>query len=342
MINLLKDLSNLSGISGDEGAVREYIISQIDGFCEYKVDQMGNILAFKKGAERPAKRVMLSAHMDEVGLMVTSVTSTGHLKFSAVGGIDPRVIYSQKVLIGKNKVVGVIADVPIHMLSAAERDKAPSIESLCIDIGAKSKQEALEYVSLGDSAVFETKFSNFGDGLLKGKALDDRAGCAVIIDILRGDVKFDLNAAFVVQEEIGLRGAKCAAYSVNPDFAVVVEATTAADISGVSEENQVCKVGGGAVISFMDSRTIYDKGMYNCAFEIAGERSIAVQAKEAVAGGNDAGAIHLTRGGVRTLAVSLPCRYLHAPCSVISEKDLQCVREITLEIAEKSASGALD
>lgn len=341
MLDMLRELSEIDGASGDEGAVRDYIISKIKGFCEYHVDNIGNLIAFKKGKKSAEKKVMLSAHMDEVGLIITNIAENGYLKFSTVGGIDPRVIFGRRVRIGKNKVRGVIGGVPIHLLSSSERGNVPSVSEMCIDIGAVSREEAEAVVKLGDTAVFDTGFERFGFGLVKGKALDDRAGCAILIDIIKGEIEYDTYFTFVVQEEIGLRGAKCAAYSVDPDFAVVVESTTAADIHGVSADKQVCKVGAGAVISFMDGRTVYDRGMYNAAFDMARERNIALQSKQAVAGGNDAGAIHTSRSGVRTLAVSLACRYLHAPAGVISILDMQSAKNIVMAMAEKAASGEL-
>lgn len=342
MLETLKELSQLDGASGDEKNVRDYIISKIKDRCEYSVDNMGNILAFKKGKKQAMKKVLLSAHMDEVGLIITNITSDGYLKFSTVGGIDPRVIFGRRVRIGENGIRGVVGGVPLHLISPSDRGNSPSAGEMCIDIGATNRQEAEDVVSLGDTAVFDTDFEIFGNGLVKGKALDDRAGCAILIDIITGETEYDLNFSFVVQEEIGLRGAKCAAYSVAPDFSVVVEATTAADIHGVSSDKQVCKVGDGAVISFMDGRTVYDKGMYKTAFELAKDNNIKLQVKKAVAGGNDAGAIHTSRNGVRTLAVSLACRYLHAPAGVISIEDMQSSKDIVLAVAEKAASGEIE
>jgi endoglucanase len=337
VLELLKNLCVLRGVSGSEEPVRNYILSQIQGHCEYTVDSIGNILAFKRGKKAAKHTVMLSAHMDEVGLIVTSITEKGGLRFAPVGGIDPRVIFGRRVLVGASAIKGVIAAKPLHLLSSDEKGTAPSSEALTIAIGAFSRSEALRHVSLGDTATFDTQSEELGSGLLKAKALDDRAGCAILIDIIKGEIACDLHFAFVVQEEIGLRGAKCAAYSINPEFALVAEATTAADIPEVPESKRVCKLGGGAVISFMDSRTIYDKEMYKVAFELGKKLNIPLQAKEAVAGGNDAGAIHTSRSGVRTLAVSLPCRYLHSPASLISLSDLTAARGILAALGEDFA-----
>lgn len=336
---LLASLCNANGISGDEGAVRDIIIANIkDSDAEYSVDSMGNLIVFKKGKKTPDKKLLISAHMDEVGFIVTNITSGGYLKFDEVGGIDRRVIMGKSVTVGKN-VGGVVCAAPMHLLSAEQRDSVPKIDSMCIDIGATSKEEALQYVSLGDSIQFDCDFKWEND-IITGKALDDRAGCAVMIDMINSDLEYDTYFSFVVQEEVGLRGAKCAAYTVEPDFAIVVEATTAADIPDVADDKKVCFVGNGAVISFMDRRTIYDKELVASAMKCAGD-NVKVQFKQAVAGGNDAGAIQTSRGGVRTLAVSLPCRYLHSPCGMISAQDLNSVQQVVAQMANKILSNSL-
>lgn len=338
-IDLLKRLCCAYGVSGNEDDVRNIIIEEIKDFAdEIKVDNSGNIIVFKKGKNRATVKLMLSAHMDEVGFIITHITDEGLLKFSTIGGIDTRVICGKSVIIGKEHINGVIGAKPIHLLKSNQKEEAVPIDELYIDIGASSKQEALEYVSLGDFAYFYSIFDS-SNGMIKAKAIDDRAGCLILIDMIKSDLEFDMFFTFVVQEEIGLRGAKTAAYQVNPDSAIVVESTTAADIPGVSKDKQVCQIGKGAVISFMDKSTIYDREYYNLAINIANKNNIAVQPKQAVAGGNDAGAIHVSRGGVRTLAVSLPCRYLHSPTSLISQSDFNSAKLIVWECANKIASG---
>lgn len=334
----LANLSALHGISGMEDAVREYIIKEIKPYCDsIEVDSTGSIIAFKKGREVPVNKMMLCAHMDEVGLIITDINENGLLKFATVGGIDRRVLCGTPVLVGDNKIPGVIGAKPIHLLKGNERSEAPAVDTMFIDIGALSKEEAMQYVLPGDDAVFNTAFGEFGDGLLKGKALDDRAGCAILIDIIKRDLECDLYFVFSTMEEVGLRGAKCAAYSVAPDMAIVVESTTAADIPNVDECSTVCKVGSGAVISFMDRATIYDRGLFKMVQRIASERDIAHQFKRGISGGNDSGSIHNSRGGVRTAAISLPCRYLHSPCGVIAESDLNAVCELTFALAQRAA-----
>lgn len=335
-IQLLERLCKACGVSGDEDEIREIILAEIKPYAdEIKVDSLGNILAFKKGKQRAKSRLLLSAHMDEVGFIVTNIESNGTLKFSAVGGIDKKAACGKAVLIGKNKLAGVIGTVPVHVLKADERAKNPSIDSLYIDIGADSKEQAEKYVSLGDCVYFDSVFE--ADERIIGKAIDDRAGCMALIEMLKSDLEYDTYFSFVVQEEIGLRGAKAAAFTLNPDIAIVVESTTASDIPDVSGADKVCCVGKGAVVSFMDGATMYDREFYRLIMDKAKKADIPVQTKTKIAGGNDAGAIHQSRGGVRTAAISVPCRYLHSSTSLISRADLQAVCD-TIKLAAELAA----
>lgn len=334
----LETLCSLDGVSGREKKVRAYILSQIQDLAECRVDALGNLIVFKKGAKTPKNKVMLAAHMDEVGLIITYVTDDGYLKFTTVGGIDTRVMLGRCVAVGDDKLPGVIGVVPVHMVKDEEKANIPDDDSLYIDIGATSREQAEKYVKPGDVAHFDSDFIRFGEDHIKSRALDDRAGCAALIDMIKSDLPYDLTFAFTTQEEVGLRGAKTAAFSVAPDYAIVVETTTAADISGVAKEKQVCKLGNGAVISFMDRSTVYSRERYDLAFKLAEKHDIKVQPKTVVAGGNDAGAIHTSRGGVRTLTVSLPCRYLHSPSCVICEADMAEVSKIVLALAAEFAN----
>ncbi len=335
MTELLKQLCLLDGTSGDEGAVREFVISQIKDYCEYKVDNLGNIIAFKKGKNAPAKRVLIDAHLDEVGLIITHIESNGFLRFKTVGGIDTAALMFRRVLIG-GKTLGVIGCKPVHLCEGDERKKLPDADSLYIDIGVTSDKEAKELVAVGDCAVMCSDFNAVGDKVL-AKALDDRVGCLVLIDLLKQESEYDFYASFSVQEEVGLRGAKVAAYTVAPDAAIVIDGTTAADVADVPESKTVCCQGKGAVVSFMDGATSYDREYYNAALS----SGISAQSKRAVAGGNNAGAIHLSRGGVRTLALSVPCRYIHTSGSVADMRDIIAVRDLTKYMINKIAGGSL-
>lgn len=317
MLELLKSLTCLDGTSGDEGAVRDFIISKIDGNCEWKIDPLGNILAFKKGKKRAVRRLLIDAHTDEVGLIITSVTADGFLKFKTVGGIDTAVLLSRQVRIG-GSINGVIGSKPIHLTSGDEGKKLPKADSLYIDIGAQSREDALEYVSVGDRAVMCGEYHESGE-LICSKALDDRIGCAILIKLLCEESEYDFSASFSVQEEIGLRGARTAAYTIDPEAAIMLEATTAADISGVPDERSVCRLGSGAAVSFMDNATVYDRKFYNAALN----SGIKCQPKCAVAGGNNSGVVHLSRSGVRSLAISVPCRYIHSATCVCNRNDIE-------------------
>ena len=335
IIELIEKLCQINGTSGDENKVRNFIISEISGHCDYTVDPLGNIIAYKKGAESAKNKVMISAHMDEVGMIVTSIKSDGTLTISAVGGIDARVVIGRQVSVGDNGINGVIGAKAIHNLSADERKKALKFTSLYVDIGAADKEDAEKLVSLGDRVHFASEFLTFGDGYVKGKAIDDRFGCAVMIDLIKSELPYDCTFTFVVQEEVGLRGARPAAYTVAPNFALVLEATTAADIPLASGEKRCCELGRGAVVSHMDRSTIYDKELYNISREIAKEQGISWQTKTMVAGGNDSGAIHISRGGVRTIAISAPCRYLHSPSCVVKLSDLEDCEKLAKLMIEK-------
>lgn len=337
MKDLLKKLCTENGISGCEKPVREIIINEIkDYVTECKIDNLGNIIAFKKGKKASGNKLMISAHMDEVGFIVTDVDRDGYIKFDEVGGIDRRVLPGRSVKI--NDINGVIGVKPIHLCGADERKSILKYSSMYIDIGANNREEALKYVGLGDSITFESVY-NENDYTIMSKALDDRAGCFIMIEMIKSELEYDTYFTFVTQEEVGLHGSKVAAYSVAPDFSIVLESTTAADIPEIAESKQVCNVGKGAVIGYMDRRTIYDKGLIERAKKISDEENIKLQFKRAVAGGNDAGAIHESRGGVRTLAISLPCRYLHSQISLISKNDIDDVYKLAVLLSKDICGG---
>ena len=331
----LKSLCMVDGTSGDEDAVRQFVISQIKDCCEYSVDNLGNIIAFKKGKKIPVKKVLIDAHLDEVGLIITHVEKDGFLRFKTVGGIDTAALMMRRVMIN-GKTLGVIGGKPVHLCDGDERKKLPNADNLYIDIGVKTDEEAKKLVCVGDCAIMCSDFVVSGNKILT-KALDDRVGCLVLIDLLKQDAEYDFYASFSVQEEVGLRGAGVAAYTVNPDAAVVIDGTTAADVAGVVAAKQVCRQGGGAVVSFMDGATSYDREYYNAALS----SGIKAQSKCAVAGGNNAGTIHLSRGGVRTVALSVPCRYIHTANSVCDMLDVIAVRDLAKYMINKIAGGEL-
>lgn len=328
MVSLLEKLSLLDATSGDEYAVRDFIISEIKPYCEISTDALGNVIAQKKGKKTPAKKIMLDAHMDEVGLIITSITKDGFLRFKTLGGIDTSALLFKTVTIG-GKTKGVISGKPIHLMKPEEEKKLPNLDSLYIDIGVKSGEEAERLLTVGDRAVMDSDFTVNGDKIIS-KALDDRVGCAILIKLIKEYDEYDFTAVFSVQEEIGLRGAKTAAYSVKPYAAIVLEGTTAADIKGVTHDKSVCNLGEGAVVSFMDKATVYDRDYYNTALS----SPVKTQPKRAVAGGNNSGAIHLCREGVRTIALSVPCRYIHTSSSVANINDISAVYNLAKYMIE--------
>lgn len=334
MLNLLKELCAIPSVSGREEKLRAFIISKIDGYCEYEVDPNGNLICFKKGKKRPAKKIMVDAHMDEVGIIVSYIGANGFIKFQTVGGIDPMVMLGRKVVF-ENGTVGVVGVKPVHMLSGDEKKAVPKTDSLYIDIGAYSREEAEEKVSVGDVGVFYSEPLDLDADKLLARGIDDKAGVCVLISILQLDAEYDFYATFSVQEEVGLRGAKTAAYTVSPDAAVILEATTAADIYGVAKESQVCRLGGGPAISFMDKSTMYNKKLFDFGDAI----NVPHQVKQYVSGGNNAGAVHLSKSGVPTLTVSLPTRYIHSPSCVASYRDLGDMQRFSLALINALSSG---
>lgn len=336
MIDNLRKLCSFSAPAGDENIVREFILSEISSFAECKTDNLGNIIAFKKGKKTPRKKIMVDAHMDEVGIIVSGYTSDGFLKFQTVGGINASALFCKKVLIGKS-TIGVIGARPIHLTKGDEGKKCPKTDAMYIDIGAKDKQDAENAVPLGTLGTFIPYFEIIGENV-KSKALDDRIGCAALIKLIKEYDEYDFYATFTIGEELGLRGAKTAAFSVAPDYALVLEGTTASDISGVAESEKVCKLGGGAAISFMDNSTLYDRGLYNAAMN----SPVKCQPKAAVAGGNNSGAIHLSGAGVKTLAISAPCRYIHSGESVANLCDINNLYEMAEYMLTGIASGEIE
>lgn len=339
MLKLLENLCNLSGAAGNEDKVRDFILNEINDFCVTKVDQNGNILAFKKGNKTPNKKVMVDAHMDEVGVIVTSVTDSGMLRFDTLGGILPESLLGSSICF--ENAVGIIGIKPIHLSDADERKVLPKADSLLIDIGAKDKADALNYISLGEMGTFKANFTSLSNGRFLSKAIDDRIGCALLITLLKEYSDYDFYATFTIGEELGLRGAKTATFNIEPDYAIVLEATTAADLHDAPDDQRVCTVGDGAVVSFMDNSTLYNKKLFDKAFEIAKEKSIPVQTKTKVAGGNNAGAIHLSKSGVKTITISLPCRYIHSPCSLGDIKDAKAMLDLAKGMITFFASGEI-
>ncbi|MDR0906423.1 MAG: M42 family metallopeptidase [Oscillospiraceae bacterium] len=326
MLDLLKSLCAASGVSGDEGAVRDIIRNITEPFAEsVRTDAMGNLIVEKRGKSRAAKKIMVCAHMDEVGVVVTDITDDGYVKFACAGGIDRRVLIGKRVYFGAAKTPGVVGCKAVHLTSGAEREAVPKVDDLYIDIGAGTREDAEKLLQIGDTGAFDATAIEFGNGYLAAKAIDDRLGCAVMLELLKSELPQDVTFVFTVQEEVGARGAQAASFSVAPEIALVLEATTAADLPGVSEGKTVCKVGGGAVIPFMDGGAMYDRALWDRLTKAAAEREIPWQTKRYISGGTDAQAVQRSRAGVATLAIAAPVRNLHSPLCVGKISDFDAV-----------------
>jgi putative aminopeptidase FrvX len=331
LLKLLEKLTEACGVSGNEHEIRKILINEITPHVDkIKTDHLGNLLAIKHGKE-DYPRIMLAAHMDEVGFMVKSIDDSGLIKFMPVGGIDDRILISKVVQIGKNKIKGVIGAKAIHLQEPDERKTPLKSNKLYIDIGAQSKEEAEKLVKKGDYVSFVSQYEEFGDNLIKAKALDDRVGCAILAELLKKQYNATIIAAFTVQEEIGLRGAGVAAYAANPDIAIVIEGTTCYDITDIEEPDYVTRLNHGPALSILDSVSYSDKNIRGKLTDVAAKNNIKFQWKQGTTGGNDAGSIHLTKDGIPTASISIPCRYIHSPISVMHKNDfVNCLQLIQL------------
>ncbi len=318
---MLKELCNAGGVSGNEKEIRDIIINAIKPYCDsIKIDKLGNIIALKKGNKKSGT-IMIAAHMDEVGFMIKSIEESGSLKFAPAGGIDPRVMIGKRLLVGKDKIPGILAYKPIHV----QRDdykNIPKVSDLNIDIGAKDKKDAEKYASAGDYAIFDTEFEKTGN-LLKGKAFDDRFGCYALIELLKKKHDSSIYAVFTVQEEVGLRGASAAAYGIMPDYALIFEGTSAAEFPEKKDLADFPKMGEGVVITISDRSMFSDRWLLESAQNVAKKNKVKFQFKQPMIGGTDAGVIHTTGKGCRSLVFAVPCRYIHSPVGYADMRDLK-------------------
>ena len=339
MLELLKELCRLNGVSGAEDPVRNFIQTQAQPYADsLRSDALGNLIVFKRGKKSTGNKLLLAAHMDEVGVIVTRITEEGFLKFDFVGGVDRRVAIGKPVVLGENEIPGLIGLKAIHLVSREEEEKVPKTDALYIDIGAKDREEAEKLVPPGTYGSFVGPPQEFGQGFLKAKAIDDRIGCAIMLELLKEDLPLDVTFAFTAQEEVGTRGAFGTAFSVVAVSLKKLETTTAADLPGVGGARRVCAPGKGPVISYMDGATIYDRDLFENLRRLAEEHGIPWQTKEYIAGGNDARTIQRSRSGVRVAALSAAVRYLHAPATVGSLADFENMWKLTrLFLADQAA-----
>ncbi len=324
MNELLKQLTEATGVSGDEKEIRllirDLIVEHVD---EWSVDTMGNLLAIKRGTGEYDWRVLIDAHMDEVGLLITDIDSQGMLKFTNVGGFDDRALLGKIVRVGPKKITGVIGARAVHLLKRDEYSKVVKKDAMRIDIGAKSKDAAASKVKIGDYAAFITEYEELEGGRTAiGKAFDNRAGCAALIELLRGEpFPFDLVAAFTVQEEVGLRGAKVAAYGANPAAALVLESTPAYDLPNEKDVSPNVALGKGGSVYVMDARTIQDPRLVSHLMSTATKLNIPFQTRQPGGGGTNTGAIQRAGAGIPAATLAVPGRYAHTPTMMINLDD---------------------
>jgi len=349
-IDLLRKLSNAFGVSGFEDEVREMIQSLVAPHVdEVKTDALGNVFAIRKSATPDAKTLMLDAHTDEVGFIVKWIERDGFLRFSPLGGWDPRIIPGHRVVIQTRSgtmQTGVIGTAPPHILTDAERKSPIPIEKMFIDIGATSVEEAHEMgIQIGDPLTIHYPFEEIKEGYVTGKAFDDRAGCAVLIETAERTAGQDLGVhivfAFVIGEEVGLRGARTAAFQIEPDLAIAVEGTIGADMPGVPENSQPVRLGQGPALSVADRSIIVTRKVLHAMESIADDANIPYQYKLPTYGGTDAGAIHVSRGGCLAGIVSVPCRYIHSPISTLRLADFELTSRYVTELVRQLPDAVL-
>jgi endoglucanase len=320
-IKLLEKLSNAVSVSGEESEVRTIVMEEIKKYVDdVKVDALGNVLATRKAKVKNPIRVMIAAHMDEVGFMLVDDEGEGLFKFEIIGGIDNRQLVGKPVLVGKDKLPGVIGAKPIHLTTADERKNPIPLDNLRIDVGPGNSKKC----KVGDRVTFATRFETWGPSLV-GKALDDRLGVATLIELIKHSPgNIELLAAFTVQEENGLRGARVAAYSMNPDIAFVLDSTPANDLPVWDDEENGrynVKLNHGPAIYRLDAYTLSDPRLINFLAKTGDTYGIPYQYRQPGKGGTDAGAIHKQRGGIPSVSISVPGRYAHTAILIARKED---------------------
>jgi tetrahedral aminopeptidase len=338
--DLLKRISESSGVPGFEKEIRELIVKELEGLVdEIKVDNMGNILATKKG--RQDKKVMVSAHMDEIGFIVSYIDDEGYCRFQPLGGFDPKTLTSQRVLVhGKEKVVGVMGSKPVHIMSPEEKTKSPQLKDYFIDLGMK-KDKVEQKISIGSPVTRLRSLIEMGD-CVNGKSLDNRVSVYILLETLRelkdSTLPYDFVAAFTVQEEVGLRGAISAAHQVNPDFGINLDVTVAFDTPGAQAHESVTKLGKGTAIKIMDGHTICDYRMVDYLKHVAEREMITYQLEILPAGGTDTAALQKSgKNGSIAGAISIPLRNMHSVIEMVDKNDIRASIELL-----KSALETLD
>jgi endoglucanase len=336
----LQKLSNADGVAGREEPIRNLLIQMLTPYVdEITVDRLENVIAVKKG-KKAAPKVMLAAHMDEVGLMVKTITKEGFLQFAKMGGIDDRILLAQKVRVLTEKAVlpGVVGSKPPHVQKEDERKKIVPFDELFIDVGAKSRDDAKAMgVKVGDPVAFDVDFVKLGNDVVLGKAFDNRAGCAVMVEVLKHlqDTDCTVYAVGTIQEEVGLRGAVTATFGVDPDVGLALDVTIAGDTPGIREFDTTVKMGKGPALTVSDSGLITHPKVLRWLIDTATENNIEYQLETGLMGATDAARMSLTRQGVPSGTISIPARYIHSPAGLISLKDLQTCANLATAAVQK-------
>jgi len=341
----LEKLSNACGVTGREEEVRNLMKELLKSYVdEVKEDKLGNVIGIKRARKKRGKKkslsVMLAAHMDEIGLMVKTVTKEGFLQFAKIGGIDDRILLAQRVIVHTQKkpLPGIIGSKPPHIQKEEERKKIVSANEMFIDIGAKNKEEAKKMgVQIGDPVSFDSKFAKVGRNVVIGKAFDDRAGCALMIETMKelGEVDCNVYAVGTVQEEVGLRGATVAAFGIYPDVAIAFDVTVAGDVPGVKEVEAPIKMGKGPSFTVADAGLIAHPKVLRLLVETAEENKIPYQLETGLPGSTDAARIALTREGVPSGVISIPTRYIHSPTAMLNLSDLRNAVKLSVAAIHK-------
>jgi len=325
-IELLRKICNTPGASGFEEAIRSLIISEISNDVdELKVDPLGNIIAIKKGNSR--QKLLLTAHMDEIGFMVQHIDDEGFIRFIPLGGFDPKTLSAQRVIIhGKKDIIGVMGSKPIHIMSQDERNKATQLKDFFIDTGL-SKEEVLEQISIGDPITRDRDLIQMGK-CINAKSLDNRISVYILIELIKKVKSSDLDLyfAFTVQEELGLRGAKTAAFSIGADYAINVDTTIAFDVPGAQAHENITKLGHGVAIKIFDSSVMPDSRMIKFLKDCA--KDIKWQAEILTGGGTDTASVQLAGYGAISGAISIPTRNIHQVIEMVHEED--CIAAINI------------
>jgi len=340
-MQLLKKLCETPGISGYESQVTAVIKEELQSLCDkVETDCLGNVIALKKAAlkENNVKkmRIMLAAHMDQIGFLVKSIDRKGFIRFARVGGFDPKTLVAQRVIVhGKKDLVGVIGSKPIHVLEEAEKKKAPDFKEFYIDVGLDQK-EVENVVQPGDFITFDRDFVQMNDKMVTSLALDNRVGVYVIIEAMRRvkNHQVDIYAVATSQEEVGLRGAMTSSYAIEPDIGIAVDVTIALDTPGIKEDEKGCALGKGTAIAVLNSSMIAHRGLCQFMKELAEKNKISYQIDVMERGGTDAGSIQKTRCGVITGGVSVPSRYIHSVVEMCHRDDIEATIQLLVCLLE--------